>query len=114
MQGVTPAGSEGAPSGTTILVTAVKPDPTVSYVSGGVLTVRPAFGGTFDTTAIAADGADAATITGLPNPTRVLINGVPETVTDGEIVFTTEEPGAYLIAIDPFPSAPISVEITAS
>lgn len=58
-----------------------------------------------DKTSIIADGVDAATLSGLPNPSTVtLLNDYTETiVTDGTLVFTADVPGKYRLKVDAFP-----------
>lgn len=57
----------------------------------------------FDTTTVTADDVDAATVTGLPNPTAVTISGDAEdsfTVTSGSLSLTFGTPGRYVVRMD--------------
>lgn len=71
-----------------------------------------------DKTAVTADGADAATIVGLPNPTFYKIAGDGDdagTVTDGTLVLTFTAPGRYRLLLDAGVAyLPVEVEIVAS
>jgi hypothetical protein len=55
-----------------------------------------------DTGSILANDIDAATFSGLPNPSKYIMDG-PEfasgEVLDGTLTFTTDEPGEYTITI---------------
>lgn len=69
--------------------------------------------------AIAADGADASLITGIPNgaAVTVLCNGDPvmgEVVDDGEIEFTAAAAGSYRIAVACATYHPATIEIVAA
>jgi hypothetical protein len=67
----------------------------------------------FDRTEIIADGADTATIVGLPNPTGITVNGDPMVVTDGEFTFATDIAGEHFIEVDGFPYRRLVAIITA-
>jgi hypothetical protein len=55
----------------------------------------------FDRTVVAADGVDAATITGLPNPTFVTLStGAGASVEDGTLALTFDTPGDYTVDLD--------------
>jgi hypothetical protein len=112
----------GWPAGAAVLQVAAATDPNLNYVTGEPPTqgvaARPTFSGSLDKTAISANGTDAATLSGLPNPTTVTLTG-PQgrntyTVTDGSFALTTAWPGAYRIDIDPFPQLPASFTVNAS
>lgn len=67
--------------------------------------LKPSMPGAINTTTIAADGVDAATITGLPTQSMngnsiavtAKVGRQRHNVTDGEVVFSTDTPGAYTI-----------------
>lgn len=75
-----------------------------------------------DKTTIMADGADIATLSGLPDPCSILIDDtdpLTETttvnVTGGGFTFSTEDPGTYTFEVrGRFPFLPLKVEITAT
>lgn len=57
----------------------------------------------FDKLTVRADGIDAARVSGLPNPTRVVVRGGEQEefdVTDGELVLRFVVPGVYHLRID--------------
>lgn len=54
----------------------------------------------WDTQTIDADGVDTATLTGLPVPCQVHVDGVPYDVDDGSFEFTAVAPGDYHIWVD--------------
>ena len=99
-------------------------DPARHYVAvlGGVPRVedRPDLVVSLDTAEITADGVDAATLTGLPDPCTVVIDAddptVETTVTEvggGGFVVTASDPGTYAVEVRRFPFMPFRVEITA-
>lgn len=57
----------------------------------------------FNKTSITANGVDAAIVTGLPNPTQVIIRRGTEvqsaTVTDGVLEIASEAPGAIVVTL---------------
>lgn len=59
----------------------------------------PSFPGDFDKLSIVSDGVDTATLSGLPTPCTVLVDGVENVITDGSITFTTSEPGLYFVEV---------------
>jgi hypothetical protein len=77
-------------------------------------------------TSITANGTDSCTLSGLPNPTTVVIElplstklaantTLSYTITDGSFTFKTNDPGTYTIrALNRFPYAPYSQQITAT
>lgn len=69
------------------------------YVSAGVVTPKTASAAIIDKTTIVADGVDTATISGLPNPSLLDVNGSEVTVTDGTLELTTSLPGSYVIRL---------------
>lgn len=100
-------------------------DPARHYVAtlGGqpVREDRPALRVSVDKTAIAADGLDAATLTGLPNPCEVVVDAddpdadtVAAEVAGGGFEFAAEVPGTYAIEVRRFPFLPFRQEIVAT
>lgn len=93
-------------------------DPELYYVSGGSVALRPALAVTIDTTTITADGADSATLNGLPAPSLVSVydaNGLSEyEVVDGVFVVTAAVAQVVTVQIHAPPSAVYTVEITAT
>lgn len=98
--------------------------------SGGVYTraARPLLStvATWNKTSITANGTDSATLSGLPNPTTIVIDlpagstidssiTLTYTITDGSFTLTANAPGTYTIhAYDPFPYQTYSQTITAT
>lgn len=70
------------------------------YVLSGVVTARGTLTATLDKATIVADGVDTATLSPLPNPCEVSVNGSPVTVTDGSLEVTAALVGTYRIVID--------------
>jgi len=85
-----------------------------SYVRRGRLARRPVAPVVIDRTEIPADGEAAATITGLPEPCQVLVDGEPVTVEGGRLELTADMPAIYSIVLDQFPFMPWSAEIVAT
>lgn len=83
------------------------------YVLDGVATPRPSLTG-FDKTAILADGADTAILSGLPNPCTILINGQEHIVTGGTLELDADYPGTYRVEIRHFPYRDFVQEIIAT
>lgn len=67
------------------------------YVSGGALTARPT--ASLDKTTIAADGTDTATLSNLPDPCTVRVNGSAQNVAGGSLSITASKPATYEIEI---------------
>lgn len=100
-------------------------DPDTYYVSGSppAATAKTLLGSTFDVTSIDADGVDAATITGLPNPTNYVIedltetagiNKVTGTITDGTLVVTLNVAATVEVRLTSITKLEYSEEITAT
>lgn len=82
---------------------------------------RPAMQARADRTAVAADGVDEATLTGLPDPCTITVDADdPDTETSvhevagGGFVFAAETPGTYSVTVDHWPFLPWRVEFTAT
>ena len=65
-----------------------------------VLAERAPLAASWDKTAILDDGIDAATLSGLPVPCTVTVDGTPHAVDDGVFVFRAADPGIYRIEVD--------------
>lgn len=62
--------------------------------------VQAALSAVWDTLEIAANGTDTATLSDLPMPCTVFIDGSPTEVIDGSLEFSATSPGNYHIMID--------------
>ena len=74
---------------------------------------RPAQGTRQDKTHIKADGEDMMTLSGLPIPCNISINGTAFDVKDGLLEMTTLLPGDYVIRAEAFPFADWEGKVTA-
>lgn len=63
--------------------------------------------------AVVANGIDAATITNLPVPCTVTVDGQSFEVDDGTVEMTFDEPGKHTITLSAWPYLDRTVEITA-
>lgn len=84
-------------------------DPDTHYLPGGVPTERPACPAALDRSTIAADGEDAATLSGIPagSEVRVSVDGIeqPVVVEGDTLTLTCDEPASIEIVIEPpFPA----------
>lgn len=89
-------------------------DPLTHYVDNGSVVSRPVL--SFDTTEIAPDDINTATLNGLPDPCTVYIDGTAYTIENGVLEFTTDQAGDYDIEIldeDSFPAQPLTTTIQA-
>jgi hypothetical protein len=89
-------------------------DDLAQYVSGGQVTDKAAMGALIDKIAVTADGADFCTISNLPDPCEVFINGARNAITGGSAEITVDTPGIYAVRVEAFPYLPYEVEVTAS
>ena len=84
-------------------------DPSISddtyYVSDGVVTARPATPAKIDKNTIDVDGLDEATITLLPNSTKIQnhTSGAEITVTDGTLTITADSACRIILNCVSFP-----------
>jgi hypothetical protein len=73
------------------------------YILNGLPVARGTFDISVSKTTLKADGADEVTISGIPAGAVAKISGVvaagPETVTDGELIITTIQPGQINVSI---------------
>lgn len=58
---------------------------------------RSTFPGAWDKTVIAADGVDAATLSGIPTGTEIIVDGYSYAVDDGVFELVSSTVGAYLV-----------------
>jgi len=84
------------------------------YVENGSLVPRSTLNATWSKTTIAANGTDAAVLSGLPDPCTVMIDGEPHEITGGSLEFAASSPGVYRISIDEVQYLPEQWEITAA
>lgn len=73
------------------------------YHDGTAPVLRPDNPSTLDKTNIQSNSTDTATISNIPSPADVFINGKRYEVTDGVLEFTTDTPGSYRIRVQSFP-----------
>jgi hypothetical protein len=85
-----------------------------NYVVDGELVARPAADIRITKTELPANKRARATITGLPDPCTLSIDGEPIAVTGGRLELTADMPGTYSIVFDEFPFMPWSAEIAAT
>ncbi len=88
------------------------------FVEGAVVE-RALMAPSMTATAIVADGNDAATISGLPDPCRVTIRGVvqwgPDVITGGALILTSTVAGPISITVEADPDfAPWSAAVDAT
>ncbi len=88
------------------------------YVTNNTLTPRTSMPVTLSTTSIKANGASEATITGIPTGTVATLTGVesigPETITDGELIITSNAAGAIYVSLNNATNRAWSAVINAS
>lgn len=89
------------------------PDMFGDYVVGGAVVQRPTLP-SFDKTSILANGSDTATLSGLPDPCTVLVNGQEYIVTGGTLELDAGYPGTYRVEIRHFPYRDFVQEIIAT
>jgi hypothetical protein len=80
---------------------------------------RPASAAAIDKTAISANGTDAATLSGLPNPSTVTVINPDGSisrspVTAGTFALTATAAGLYRLYVDAFPATDFQTAVTAS
>ncbi|MFM2045237.1 MAG: hypothetical protein RLY86_3813 [Pseudomonadota bacterium] len=102
-----------AEPGWQVMAVAVPPTLAADYVLAGTVTPRPVLPD-FDKTAILADGIDTATLSGLPDPCTVTVNGQDHSVTGGVLELDADHPGTYRVEIRHFPYRDFVQEITAA
>jgi hypothetical protein len=83
------------------------------YMAADGVTERPALPVHLSRTEIKADGKRMATITGLPQPTTVVINDEAHVIADGRLDLVSDMPAEYRITIDRWPYLPWSATVIA-
>jgi len=81
-------------------------DPSVEYISAGVVTARPVNTATISATSVGLGGV--VNVTNIPNPSDVVVKSSfniigSGTVTDGNMNFSSLDVGVYTISISSFP-----------
>ena len=74
-------------------------DPQAEYVDLATLqpVAKTVLGASLSASSVAADGVSEVTLSGLPVPFTVMINGDDVIVDDGSLEFSTDTPGEYTI-----------------
>lgn len=70
------------------------------WFDAGEVKDKTPLGAAWDKQAINADGMDTATLSGLPVPCTVLIDGEEFLVEDGSLEFVAMAPGDYFVSVD--------------
>jgi len=87
------------------------------YLVAGVPTARPTQSSAIDVTEIVVSDGEHATLTGLPDPCTVNVNGPTGyqsvTVTGGTLQFSATIPGAYTLHVEAFPFIPMEFTVHA-
>jgi len=85
-------------------------DSKTKYINNGTVTTRPSIGLTIDKTQITSDPTDVfalpenkATISNLPKPTTVTVNGVQSQTTDGTAEIVSDVPTTLQIKVSSWP-----------
>lgn len=100
-------------TGWSVMAVDTAPALSTDYVLAGIVTPRPVLPG-FDKTSILADGTDTATLSGLPDPCIVHVNGATHSITGGTLELDADYPGIYQVEIREFPYRDFIQEITAT
>jgi len=91
-------------------------DPERVMVVAGEVVDRPTFPIAVDRTTIAVAGNEAATFTGIPRGTEVVISGADSavlTVDDGTLAFDADMPGQFVITFELWPYQTLRVTVDA-
>lgn len=75
---------------------------------------RPKISATVSKSTIVADGADIASISGLPQPCTVTLEGQIYRVEDGTLSLTTDIPGSFLLTVQAWPYLDAEFTVEAS
>lgn len=84
------------------------------YVVAGAVTPKPAMPVVIDKTEVTADGVDTATMTGLPDPCTLRVQGENHLVEGGEAEVSFDLSGQYVVKIVAFPYLDFEVTINAN
>lgn len=116
-----PANAAPLPGGCSLLESERLPNDSDSYITGSpaAVTDRPTPSCTIDKTSIAANGADTATLSGIPVGASVRVtdgNGTTDyTVNDGVLEITADAPGTITATVTAaFPYKPLTVTVNAT
>ena len=105
------------PPDTAVLAAPAPADPSECYVDlttvPPMVRPRPVLPD-FDRTAIAADGVDTATLSGLPADAIVCVDGVAQAVAGGTLEIVAAWPGAYVVEVEAFPYLPLKRTVVAT
>ncbi|KGM36123.1 hypothetical protein [Inquilinus limosus] len=82
------------------------------YMVEGQIANRPVLP-IFDKMEIAADGVDEATLVGLPDPCRVIVDDVEHVVEGGSLSIASPMPATYVVEIKQWPYKDARYEIVA-
>jgi hypothetical protein len=77
-------------------------DDSMFYVVSDQIVPRPTF----------TETVSGTVITGLPNPTTVVVNGTTTVVTDGEANLAFKQTGTYFVQLYSFPYVEKTIEVT--
>ena len=94
--------------GLTVVETASEVDPLLNYVVSGQVIPRPTFG-RFSALILAM--GQESTLTGLPDPTTVTVNGTAQQVTDGEVILPWSGVGRFNVVVRAWPYLDYAVAI---
>jgi hypothetical protein len=90
-------------------------DDSTHWVNQGALMERPLMALTVHKQAIAADGVDAARITGMPTGTIMTTsNEPPVQIDDEELLWASELVGVFTLTFSLFPYRPAEIQVTAT
>jgi hypothetical protein len=67
------------------------------YIENGQITKKVRADLVWSKMTIDADGVDEAVLSGLPQPTTIMVDGVSTEVTDGSLELSVTSPGEYLV-----------------
>lgn len=95
-----------------VLIVDDQADPETMRVVDGAVEARPTLP-EFDQTEIAADDTDVATISGLPDPCTVIVDGVEHVVEGGVMAVSSPMPATYVVEIKHWPYKEARHEIVA-
>lgn len=88
---------------------------TIQYiVSGEIIVNKPINPATITKLTMTANAIDTVTVSNLPNPSSVVLEGVNYTVTDGAFGFTVDTVGIYTIKVMSFPYLDKEFRVNAS
>ncbi|WP_342234660.1 hypothetical protein [Inquilinus sp. OTU3971] len=95
-----------------VLIVDDQADPETMCIVEGAVEARPSLP-EFDQTEIAADDTDVATISGLPDPCTVIVDGVAHAIEGGSLALSSPMPATYVVEIKHWPYKEARYEIVA-